>query len=281
MIQRAGVLIAIEKAFLIPSVRPSQPRLHMLILPLILGCADIAKLKALSETVGNTHVLVGAYIGITPPDDDSLDMSGSEFSATAIVTTVLADATDVSNLGDSPVTDAVASWKSPTNGKVDMPFGDLGAYQATSADGVVYTDGETVVISAEWEGTHSAEVTSPPPARFAIEEEHEVGVGVTIDLTEQDYDSVFVVVYDGVNQVTTFDNRPTDIGAIYDWTHGGGDIAVDIPGASFGEPSVYALGVAGIRHSDAGDFTDANTLLSTYASGKFQFYVVSTLPTAP
>lgn len=253
----------------------------MLILPLILGCADIAKLKALSENVANTHVLVGAYFGITPPAHDSLDLSGSEFDATAIVTVALADATELSNLEDSPVTDAAASWKSAVNGKVDMPFGEFGAYQATSADGVVYTHGETVVVSAEWDGTHSANVTSPSPAVFAIEEQHELGAGVTIDLTGQDYDSAFVVVYDGVNQVTTFDNRPTDIGAIYDWTHGGGDIVVNIPGTAFKEESIYAMGVAGVRHSAGDDFTDANTLLSTYVSGTFEFYVLSTLPELP
>lgn len=252
----------------------------MLVLPLLLGCADIAKLKALGETVANPLVMVGAYIGIDPPIDPQMDMSGSEFSATAVVSTVFANATDVSNLADSPVTDAEASWKSPTNGKVDLVYSDLG-YSATSEDGVKYTDGEVVVIGAEWEGTHSAEVDSPPAAEYAIDSNHTVGVGATVSLAGQDYDSVFVVVYDVLNQELTYDNRPTDIAAIYDWTHGGGDAEVTIPGDAFGKESIYGLGVAGMRHSDSGDFTDANTLLSTYASGKFEFYGVYTLPETP
>ena len=251
----------------------------MLLLPLILGCADIAKLQALQNTVGNPIVMVGAYIGIDPPDDVNLDMSNSEFDVTAVVTTVLADATSVSDMSNSPVTGVSATWASPVNGKVDLLEGDLGDYEATSNDGVKYTDSETVTIAVEQDGQHSAAVESPPAAQFSVDPNHTAGVGLTVDLSGQDYDSAFVVVFDVLNQVLTYDNRPTDIADIYNWTHGEGTTIVNIPGDAFGNVNgIYGLGVAGMRHSDTGDFTDTNTLLSTYASGKFEFYGMYTLP---
>ncbi len=251
----------------------------MLLLPLMLGCADIAKLQNLSTTVANPLVMVGAYIGIDPPGDPSLDMSNTEFSVTAAVTTILANATSAADMSKSPVTGVSATWSSPTNGQVDLSEGSQGDYEATSDNGIKYTDGEIVTISVDSDGAHSASVLSPPPAQFSIDPNHTTGVGVTVDLSGQDYDSAFVVVYDVLNGAITYDNRPKNIADIYNWTHGGGTTVVTIPGDAFGSESIYGLGVAGMKHSDPTEFSDTNTLLSTYACGKFEFYGVYTLPT--
>ncbi len=250
----------------------------MFLLPLTLGCADFNKLKNTVDDVTNPLVMVGAFIGIEQPADPNMNMEGTEFAGGAVVTTVLADASSVTDMADHPVGGASATFRSESNGTIDLVEGEAGAYGANSADGLKYTEGETAKISVDWDGAHSVSIDAPRPATFTIPETHTQGQGATVDLSDQDYDSVFVVVYDVLNQEITYDNRPTDIVAIYNWTHGVGTVVVDIPGDAFGAQSIYALGVAGLRHSDEGDFTDTNTLLSTFASGKFTFSGVYTMP---
>lgn len=249
----------------------------MLLVPMMLGCADFNKLKNTVDGVTNPLVMVGAFLGIEQPSDPNMNMDGTEFSGSAVVTTVLADASSVAEMADNPVGGASATLRSDSNGTVDLVEGDAGDYQASSDDGLVYTEGESVKIAVDWDGVHSASIDSPRPAAFSTPQSHTRGEGVIVDLSGQDYDSVFVVVYDVLNQEITFDNRPTDIVAIYDWTHGVGTIRVEIPGDAFGAESIYGLGVAGLRHSEAEDFTDTNTLLSTFASGKFTFNGVYTM----
>ena len=251
----------------------------MLLLPIMMtGCADFNKLKNSVDELTNPLVMVGVYVGIEQPTDPNMNMDGTEFAATAFVTTVLADAAAVGDMADNPVGGAAATLRSDTNGTVDLVEGEAGDYQATSDNGLTYTPGEAVKISVEWDGEHTADIDSPKPAEFSVPQEHEVGEGIVVDLSDQDYDSAFVVVYDLINQEITFDNRPTDIVAIYDWTHGVGTVRVEIPGGAFGSESSYGLGVAGLKHSDSTDFTDTNTLLSTFASGKFTFNGVYTVP---
>ncbi len=248
---------------------------------LLTGCADIKKLQNLVDTLANPLVMVGGYIGIEQPTDPNMDMSGSEFSATALVTTVLADAASVADMGSNPVGGAGATVQSPDSGTVVMVEGDGGEYTATSDDGLVYTVGQYININVDLDGSHLATIESPEAALVEIEQEQLPGEPVSINLTGQDFDSAFVVVYDVLNGSITFDNRPTEITDIYNWTHGDGTVVVDIPGSAFASESIYGVGVAGLRHSDEADFVDVNTLLSTFASGKFTFHGVYTVPVPP
>lgn len=251
----------------------------MVILPLLVGCADINKLTDAFDKLSNPLVLIGAFVGVEPPDDPDIQLDGSEFAKGAAVSIMLSDAQSAADMDSSPVVGASASLRSTSNGNVALNENDGGAYTATSDDGLVYTNTEEVTVAVDLDGTHSVAIQAPPAPQFQVDPAHTPGQALTISLADQDFDSAFVVVYDVVNGQVTYDNRPTDIVSVYDWTHGGGSVSTDIPGSAFAAQSVYAVGVAGLRNSSADDIVDANTLLSTFAAGKFRFQPVYTIPT--
>lgn len=251
----------------------------MVFLPLMLGCADINKLTDAFDELSNPLVLMGAFVGVEPPDDPDIVLEGTDFAQGAAVSVLLSDAQSAADMADSPVVGASASLRSTSNGNVALNEGESGAYTASSDDGLVYTNGEQVTVAVDLDGTHSVAIQAPPAPQFSVDPAHSPGQGLSISLADQDFDSALVVVYDVVNQQLTYDNRPTDIMSIYNWTHGEGSSVAEVPGSAFAAQSIYAVGVAGLRNSSADDIVDANTLLSTFASGKFRFQAVYTVPT--
>lgn len=250
----------------------------MLILPALFACADFNKLKDTLDDVTNPLVMVGTVLGVEQPLDPNMSMEGSEFGTDAIAYTLLADASSVAEMSDNPVGGAGARLMSDSNGSLTLVEEDLGAYTADSADGLMYVVGEDVRVVVDWEGEHAANVKLPAPAVYDIDPDHQQGEGAVVNLSDQDFDSAFVVVYDVLNAEITFDNRPTDIVAIYNWTNGEGTAIVDIPGSAFARESIYGLGVCGLKHSENDAFEDANTLLSSFVTGKFTFDAVYTVP---
>ena len=247
-------------------------------LPLFVGCEDVGdKIDAYT----NPTVVEGLVLGVEEPtfEDFDFDLADTDFNKGAAAVVFLASATDVDEIESAPIEGAAVSLLSDTSGKLSMKDQGDGKYAVTGDDGLTYTAGESMDLSALIDGaTAKATVTAPAAADADISQDHTTGSGLSVDLTGQAFDSVLVVVLDASSGDVTFSNQPDTVKEIYEFTHGGADsLAVDVPGTAFPSDSVYAVGVAGLKTAGEDDFTDANALLSAYMAGKMRFYPVSTL----
>lgn len=248
--------------------------------PLALAIPLLAACSTLNDKFNdytNTTVVEGLVLGVAQPDFD-FDLTGTTFDKAASGTVFLADAADVDHIQDAPISGATVSVLSDTNGKVMMSDKGDGSYLVTSDDGFSYAAGESLGLNADIDGTSTTtSVNMPAAADVIVAENHTKGTGLTIDLTDQAYASVLVAVFDAGTGHLTFSNQPEGIKEIYDFTHGGADnLVVDVPASAFPDASVYALGVAGLKNAGEGDYTEANTLLSSFMAGKMKFFPIST-----
>lgn len=246
-----------------------------LLLPLLVGCEDLN--EKLSDYT-NPTVVQGLVLGVAQPDFD-FDLSGTEFDKGTAAVVFLANAANADEIEEAPITGATVSMLSDSTGKLKMKDEGSGQYSLTGDDGLEYTVGEDLDLNiVHADGTSGASVTAPAAANADIPETHTRGTALTVDLTGQSFNSVLIAVFDASSGDVTFSNQPEGIKEIYEFTHGGsGSLAVEIPASAFPGQSVYAVGVAGLKNAGEDDYTEANTLLSTYLAGKMKFWPVSTL----
>lgn len=254
--------------------------MHRLLLPMLalaLGaCDQVDKIKDTVDSVTNPTVIIGLDLGVEPPDSELIDLDQTPFGEGASAKVFLARADSLSNLEDNLVSGATVTLISASNGGgfVLEDQGD-GTYTGKGSDGLSY-EAEDVTIKAEDDdGVHSLSVGAPQATDASIASTHGAGQPMSIDLSDQDYDGALVVVLD-LDGGITFSNQPETVTELYDFAYGdGGDLLhVEIPGAAFEQPGVYAIGVAGTRNSAPEDMTDINTALSTLIAAKFRFYPV-------
>lgn len=250
----------------------------LLLVPLLAGCSDLDDLKDKVDGFTNPTVIEGLVLGVAEPDFE-FDLSGTDFDKGAAGVVFLADAASVDEIESAPITGADVNILSDSSGKVKLKGEGDGKYAVTGEDGFEYNAGEDLDLTIDFgDSSSGATVKAPAAASVSIAEEHTKGEGVTVDLSGQSFSSVLVVVFDASTGDITFSNEPNGIKEIYDFTHGGADgLVVEIPGSAFSSESLYAVGVAGLKNAGADDFTDSNTLLSSYMAGKMKFFPVSTL----
>jgi hypothetical protein len=246
---------------------------------LLVGC-NLDKLKENVEGLTNPLVAEGLFLGVEPPSSQDIDLSGTEFDNAAAAAVMLADASNVNDLEEAPVTEAAVGVLSDAIGRVDLHEDSDGTYSASADDGLVYTEGDDVVLSMGVGNTTAKMGARLPrsPNVAGIPASGAPNAGFTVDLSGQDFDNVLVVVLDGATGDVTFDNRPDDIKAIYDLTHGEGSLVVEVPGGAVPDESIYLVGVAGLKNTDSSDMDEVNTALSAFITGRMAFTAHRTLP---
>jgi hypothetical protein len=247
------------------------------------GCDSLLDIQDKVDGYTDQFVVQAIYLGLEEPTDPdlaaALDAGGGNFDQGSTFTVFLADAGQVSEIENAPITGAVGSLLSPANGSVELTDEGNGKYTAMAEDGLVYTGGETVTLQVTQGGAqHKARVDAPAAPTLALPETHSKGTALAINLEGQGFDSALVVVLDMGSGSVTWSNEPSGIGELYDMTHGdGGGASVAIPASALSAASLYAVGVAGMVHADPDTFDEVNTALSTMMAGKLIFGIVCTL----
>lgn len=252
------------------------------VLLLVAGCEQLQDVKDTLEGLTNPLVVEALVLGVAEPESEDIDLTDTPFEKGTVATVFLADATGLDDLEESTVAGAQVAVRSATMGTVDLVDEGAGLYAGTGEDGLLYTVGEDTVISVIIaDETHTVAVQAPQPASITVQEQHEPGANLLVDLTAYEYDAVLVAVVDLGSGEVTYSNEPQGIREIYDFTHTTEPVRRhEIPGSAFAAQSVYAVGVAGMRAASADDYTDMNTGLSSYLVGQMRFFPVRTV-TAP
>ncbi len=254
----------------------------VLLATLLGACDSFDDLKDDIAGYTDTLVLEATFLGVAEPASDSIDLTGTDFEAGATIQVFLADASDPSDMENSPVTGASVNLKSAAMGTVDLSDGGDGLYSASVQDGLIYTAGEQLVLTVNLDdGQSTADAVTPPPVDGdLIPEEHSPNTPLVVDCSSYDYDNILVAVIDLANADLTYSNEPQGIEELYDFTHADEpQLALEIPGSAFGNPqgSLYALGVAGIVNSGVDDLNGVNTVVSAFMVGEMRFFPVSTI----
>lgn len=247
------------------------------------GCDALNKARDTLEGVLEPVVVEGIVLGIEAPQGQGVDqlLEGTDYQAGTSVTVFIADAREVSEIENAPVTGADVVLSGPgvsvpiaeTGGGVytHVPSGDL-PYDAEATWELTVTRSSE---EAEQVSVASLILPTDHDHRDAIPTEHTLATGIDIDFTGLGYDAALLVVLDETGIV--YSNEPTDIQELYTFTHGNGDLGVvTVPGDVFDSETLYLVGVAGMTNTRAADLDEMNTALSTVMMGKMRFYTVST-----
>lgn len=260
------------------------PFLAITSLALATGCQQLEEIQDTIDGATSRFVVEGVLLGVEPPDDETvaLALEETDFGEGARLTVFLADAADVTSIEDAPITGVdLVALSDASGGQVSVNEEGGGEYGASGEDGLVYGDGEEVLLKADFEDQdRRLTVQAPVAPEPGLERTHTAGEPLEVDLSAGAFDAALVVVIDTASSEIVFSNEPSDIQELYDFSHGEGELVVEVPGAALTDETVYAVGVAGMVNADADDLENVNTVLSTFLAGKFTFTAVCTLPEA-
>lgn len=235
----------------------------VLLLALLPGCAFFQKAKDTFEGLTNPLVALGFVISVEPAPSEDVDLTDAPVQQGTALTVMLADAAQVNDLDEVPVEDADVSLEGAAATEIDV-----GIY-AIEPGPLTWDDGATWDLHVGiGDDLATAAITLPPASTWAPPTSHAPSTDLVVDLTGQDYDSVFVIVIDQDGNLT-YSNEPETPREIYDFTHGDAELTVTVPGSeAFPAAGVYLIGVAGMQHTGASDLDEMNTALSTLLAGK-------------
>jgi hypothetical protein len=259
----------------------------LLALLTLVGCDALNKARDTIDGLLEPVVVQGIVLGLEPPQNQQLQelLDQSEFQSGTTATIFMADAKEVAEIENAPITGATVSLLGPGAG-VTLGEIDAGVYGlAPGADPLEYASGETRELesvrgSGDSQQVSTAQVQLPPAQDFSAEipEEHDVNTPIELDFTGLPYDSALVLVLDDEGNVT-YSNEPTTIKEVYDFTQGSTELGVvTIPAEAFPDEGVFMVGVAGMVNTDPADLSEMNTGLSSVVSGLMKTYAVSTIP---
>ncbi|MBM4369175.1 MAG: hypothetical protein FJ102_23375 [Deltaproteobacteria bacterium] len=240
-----------------------------MILALLLGCADFFAIADTLEDLTNPMVVQAWYIGVEPLPA-GMDLGDSGWGAGSSARVMLADASSLEQLEDSPIDDAAVELEVEGEGFALLPE-SAGNFAATSEDGLPWAPAADTVLRVDRDGTHHLAMVTPGAPSIDLPESIEAGDGLGVSLEGQDYDNVMVTVVRLADGQTTYDSLPTDIAELYRLTHAAGSLEVEIPGSAFREPGAYAVGVAGLVNADPDDYEGVNIALSALTAGSLRF----------
>ena len=231
------------------------------------GCGIVSEGRDILAGLTNPLVVQTLVLGVELPDGTDDITFPEEFSAGSSGTAFLADAGNVADLENAPISGAEVLMQGE-----ELDESGPGAY--TLAPGTLpYAAGQdwSLRISTGGNREASARIALAPAADFDLPLVHSAGSGLNIDLTGQGFDGAFVVVNDAEGNIT-FDNRPEGIREFYDFTRGEPAGLIEIPGDAFPDAGPYAIGVAGIQTTTGrANMERMNTALSTMMSGNLVF----------
>ncbi len=243
-----------------------------MILALLLGCADLLAIADTLEDLTNPMVVQAWYIGVEPLPE-GVDLGDSDWGAGSSARVMLADATSLEELEDSPIDDAAVELEVEGQGFALLPESD-GNFAATSEDGLPWAPAADTVLRVDRDGSHHLEMVTPEAPELDVPESHEAGAALVVSLEGQDYDNLMVTVVRLADGQTTYDSLPTDIADLYRLTHASGSLEAEIPGSAFREGGAYAVGVAGLVNADPDSYEGVNLALSALTAGSLRFVPV-------
>jgi hypothetical protein len=261
----------------------------LMLVPMLCGCQQLLALHDAVDGWTDTFVIQGLYLGVEEPGD--LDLSNTDWASSSRVTVFLADASQLDQVENAPITGAVVSLLSAVNGGEMTMFEDAsGSYVLSEEEGLRYAQGESVSIVSDYlDIEHRLQVDLPAsPDLSSLPLIHPVQTKMTVDLSGQDYDTALIVVLNTETGELTWSNEPKSVDEIYALSHPNGillgageesepiDVVMEIPRTAFPEEGMYAVGVAGIYVSNPTTFEGVNTALSNMMAGKFKLEPVCT-----
>jgi hypothetical protein len=260
--------------------------MYVFALMALVGCDAFNKAKNTIDGLLDPVVVEGIVLAIEPPENAELSelLGNSDYQAGTTVTVFMADAREVDEIENAPISGAAVTVSGPG---VDASVAEIeaGVYLLTPVDDdVPYTSGDTwelhvVRTSGDQTATSTARLALPVDADFtsSIPQQHQPDTAIELDFTGLGFDAALVVVFDQEGEVT-YSNEPNDVREVYEFTHGGQELGViTLPATAFPGEGVFAVGVAGMVNTDAADLTEMNTALSTVMMGKMRLYGVSTV----
>ncbi len=243
-----------------------------MIFALLLGCADFLAIADTFNDLTNPMVVQAWYIGVEPLPE-GVDLGASDWDAGSSARVMLADATALEDLGDSPIDDAAVELEVDGEGFALFPESD-GNFAATSEDGLPWAAAADTVLRVDRDGAHHLSMVTPDAPELDVPESIDAGAELVVSLEGQDYDNMMVTVVRLADGETTYDSLPTDIADLYRLTHAAGSLEAEIPGSAFREPGAYAVGVAGLVNADPDSYEDVNLALSALTAGSLRFTAV-------
>lgn len=240
------------------------------------GCADFLALEDAFNDLTNPLVVQAWYVGVEPLPD-GLELGDSAWANGSSARVLMADASNLDDLANAPVTDATVAIRSATD-EIPLRGEAAGTWVADSSDGLAWTPDEDTVVAIERDGDHALTLTTPEAPTLGLPTTFAVGDPMVVDLEGQPFDNVLVTVVRLEDGVTVYDSTPTDIEALYKLTHASGSLSVAVPGDVFATPGAYAVGVAGLVNADPDDYDGVNLALSALTGGAIQFAAVTVHP---
>jgi hypothetical protein len=256
------------------------------LLPFLSGCVLFPEFMALQEKLDglmNPLIAQGMVVGVEESESESVSelMALTSLEPGTSVSIFLADAEDADNAEDAPVNGARV--------KVDrvraVEATEGGTYVVSPEDGLPYADGETWHVDidrfSDQSEVSSLSVMLPPGADVDLPEFHDPYASLTLDLAGQGFTAVMVVV---INQYgfITHDSQPETVTDLVVFAKSDEEIdSYVIPGDAFAEEGAYAVGVAGLNHSDPSSIENLNTFASTVMAGKIRFQPLAVFSEPP
>ena len=78
----------------------------MLVAFIALGCETFEEVKDAIDDITNPLVVQGLILGVAEPEDDAIDLSDTDWANGALVKVFLADASEVDDMANAPITGA-------------------------------------------------------------------------------------------------------------------------------------------------------------------------------
>lgn len=240
---------------------------------LMLGCADFLALSDAFADLTAPLVVQATYIGVEEPPAE-MSLEGTSWADGSRVQALLADASAFGDLDAAPVDDASVALELDGQG-VGLQWDSDGNFSASAADGLGWAEGVDASLVIDRDGEKVLSLITPPSPDARIAAEHALHQPMEVELSGQPFDNVMVTVLRLNDGETVYDSLPTDIDGLYELTHSKGDLITEVPGETFAQSGVYAIGVMGLVNADPDTYQGVNLVLSALTAGAMQFSVVT------
>ena len=243
----------------------------------MMSCEAVKDVKDKIAGLLNPLVGQGIVLGIEAPDSDLIDLSTTKYKEGTSVNIFLADAKELDDMENAPVSGADVVVDGNIEVSVDEGATD-GLYAINPGDtDLAYTDNQewTVTITRTPEEgdaiVSTVNMALPVGADLVVPATHEANTDLVVNFPAG-FHAALIVVLDA-NGSITYSNEPQDIKGVYDFATGDDEITEEtIPGTAFPGDSAYLVGVAPMVHTLAEDIDSMNTALSKFFTGKMSFY---------
>ncbi len=241
--------------------------LSLLILLSATGCKLFGTIQEARDLLEDPISMQSVFVGLEPPE--GIDLDGSALANGGMIQAWIQE---TSTNGVSTASGAVISLVSDRHGSVKL-VQDGDTWIADGLDGLEYAAADEIKLVADYGGErHSIRMITPYPPIVDLPEEHTAGLGLTVDLRDQNFENAGVIV---VNMFTgelvwqsDYDvTEPVDMD----------NLLIDIEGGVFLENNLYAVGVVGLSASEEGGLKDLVEVGSGMLTGTMVLSPVSTI----